>query len=89
MDSHQEKDSLSSAMRTFIRDYEWIHIGLGLIGNTSFFVGSILFLWKSAMLAGTWLFIIGSLGMLIGSVGSAVVRYEERGQRGVAAGSSG
>ncbi len=34
------------------------------------------FLWESWQRAGTWLFIIGSVGMLIGSIGSAIVTYE-------------
>lgn len=61
-------------VRAFFEDFEWIHIGLGLIGNLSFAVGSVLFLWESTRPLGTWLFIVGSIGMLIGSIGSAVVK---------------
>jgi hypothetical protein len=61
-------------VRAFLEDFEWIHIGLGLIGNLSFAVGSVLFLWESTRPLGTWLFIVGSIGMLIGSIGSAVVK---------------
>ena len=62
----------------FIRDFRWIHIGLGLLGNLSFFIGSIFFLWASWMRVGTWLFIGGSAGMLVGSIGSAIVNWEEQ-----------
>lgn len=63
---------------TLVRDYRWIHVTLGIIGNTSFFVGSIFFLYKSMETAAIWLFIAGSLGMLIGSVGEAIVNFEEQ-----------
>ncbi len=66
-----------AALRTFVRDYPYIHIGLGLIGNTTFFIGSIFFLSEKMMIAGTWLFIIGSLGMLIDTCGSALVKWEK------------
>ena len=56
-------------------EYEWVHITLGLIGNLTFFAGSILFLWEHLKTAGTWLFIIGAFLMLIGSLGNAIVRY--------------
>lgn len=59
-------------LRTLLRDYEWIHLGLGLTGNLMFFVGSVLFLpafepWKTL---GVWLFVVGSLLMLVGSAGN-------------------
>lgn len=66
-----------------ISDFRWIHRGLGLIGNFSFFVGSVCFLYQALLgfglvigELGVWLFIIGSFGMLIGSLGEAMVRYE-------------
>ncbi|MEJ2060651.1 MAG: YrhK family protein [Gammaproteobacteria bacterium] len=62
----------------FLRDFPWIHIALGLTGNLAFLIGSVFFLWTSLERAGVWLFIIGSGGMFIGSIGSAVVRWEER-----------
>lgn len=64
-------------VRSFIRDFPWIHIFLGLGGNLSFFIGSILFLWTQYEQAGVWLFIIGSFGMLIGSIGQAFIRWDE------------
>ncbi|MFP4437635.1 MAG: YrhK family protein [Chloroflexaceae bacterium] len=50
-----------------------MHTIIGIIGNVCFFVGSIFFLFDTLQTAGTWLFIFGSLGMLISSVGSAIV----------------
>jgi hypothetical protein len=63
----------NSAVERFVSNYEWIHTGLGLIGNLAFLIGSILFLWESTKPAGTWLFIVGASGMLLGSIGRALV----------------
>lgn len=60
-------------IRQLVSDYHWIHLGLGIVGNICFFVGSVFFLWEATKAAGVWLFIAGSFGMLIGSVGSAIV----------------
>ena len=65
---------MARPLNLLVRDYQWVHLSLGLLGNTSFFVGSVLFLFEQLKLAGVWLFIIGSAGMLIGSAGSAVVK---------------
>ncbi|MEX1080754.1 MAG: YrhK family protein [Halofilum sp. (in: g-proteobacteria)] len=60
-----------------ITEFRWVHTGLGLIGNLSFFVGSICFLWDGLVKdVGVWLFIVGAFGMLLGSLGEAVVKYE-------------
>jgi hypothetical protein len=63
-------------MRNFIlllvRDFGWIHLTLGLLGNILFFVGSVLFLGPKQDLA-IWLFIIGSFFMLIGSAGQVIL----------------
>ena len=56
-----------------VDDYEWVHTLLGLIGNVAFFVGSVFFLFEPLKTAGIWLFIVGSFGMLVGSVGRVVV----------------
>lgn len=64
--------------RAMVQQYQWIHLTLGLIGNAAFVVGSIFFLWDSWQQPAIWLFIMGSVGMLIGSIGSAIVKYEER-----------
>lgn len=63
---------------SFFKDYEWIHVCLGLLGNLTFFIGSIFFLWESLKTAGVWLFIIGSFLMLIGSIGGGLTKYIAR-----------
>lgn len=62
--------------RAFVHQYQWFHLAMGLLGNTAFVVGSVFFLWESLKPAGVWLFIIGSAGMLLGSIGAAIVAYE-------------
>ena len=65
-------------LREFVRDYPRIHLTLGLLGNTTFLVGSVFFLYEPPLqTVGTWLFIIGSLGMLLGSIGSVLVKVEK------------
>ncbi|MEX0921574.1 MAG: YrhK family protein [Rhodovibrionaceae bacterium] len=68
----------TAALRAVVRDYAWIHIGIGLFGNLLFFVGSVFFLWASWQTAGVWLFILGSFAMLLGSLGEALARWERR-----------
>lgn len=63
---------------SFVRNYPYIHLGLGLVGNMLFFVGSILFLdrfsaWHHAAIL---MFIVGSSGMLLGAIGKAVTELE-------------
>jgi hypothetical protein len=55
-----------------------VHLGLGLVGNTLFFVGSVMCFWASVQTLAIWLFVLGSLGMLTGSVGELLVRVEKR-----------
>lgn len=64
--------------RILVHDYQWIHLTLGLIGNALFVIGSVYFLWTSTQQLAIWLFIAGSSGMLIGSIGSAIVKLDER-----------
>ena len=70
----EEHPSLMRTIRPVLRNYQWIHIGLGLIGNVTFVVGSVLFLWDSTKFVATLLFILGSTGMLLGSIGQAIVK---------------
>ena len=70
---------MSNPTRTLVQEYGWVHTGLGLLGNVSFFAGSILFLpafapWKTT---GVWLFIVGSFLMLIGALGNLLVKVWE------------
>lgn len=60
----------------FVEEFHWIHTSLGLIGNGSFFLGSVFFLWESTKAAGVWLFIVGALGMMMGSIGDAIAKIE-------------
>ncbi len=63
---------------TFLRDFPWIHLLIGLTGNLLFFVGSIMFFSDKLETGAIWLFVLGSLGMLIGSLGEIFVRIEKR-----------
>lgn len=60
-------------VRAVARNYEGVHTGLGLAGNLAFLVGSVFFLLESLKTAGVWLFIVGAAGMLIGSIGRAII----------------
>ncbi|WP_372750450.1 YrhK family protein [Litorivivens sp.] len=66
---------MSNVIRTIVNDYSWIHLSLGLLGNITFFVGSILFLpqFEPYKTFAVWLFISGSFLMLIGSTGRLLV----------------
>lgn len=78
---HAERRPLiSNLVKTIVQDFGWIHLSLGLMGNTAFFVGSILFLpaFEPLKTLGVWLFIIGSFGMLVGAVGRLLVDLFER-----------
>ncbi len=77
---------MSSAIRTLVQDYGWIHTGIGLIGNTTFFTGSLAFLpqlktWEAVGMkwqtVGVWLFIVGAFFMLIGTLGNLLVKVFE------------
>lgn len=70
---------MATPIRTLVREYGWIHTGIGMTGNLTFFVGSIFFLptfehWKTI---GVWLFIVGAFLMLIGSIGNLLVKVWE------------
>ncbi len=69
--------SLRNRAIDFTERFHWLHTTLGLIGNVSFFVGSVFFLFEAPVkTAGIWLFIVGALGMMLGSIGDAVVKLE-------------
>lgn len=66
---------MANSIRLLVYEYGWIHLCLGLLGNITFFVGSILFLpafepWKTG---GVWLFIVGAFLMMVGSAGRLLV----------------
>lgn len=62
---------------TVLREFPWVHLGIGLVGNALFVIGSVLFFWKSVMTLAIWAFVVGSLGMFLGSVGEILVRVEK------------
>lgn len=61
------------ALRAVVRRYDWVHTSLGIVGNVAFLVGSVCFLFDSAKTVGIWLFIVGAAGMLVGSIGQALI----------------
>jgi hypothetical protein len=68
-----------NAIQRFLHDYEWLHISVGVIGNATFFVGSIFFLpvYSDWMAVGVWLFITGSFLMLLGALAGGLKRHWE------------
>ncbi|AQZ53771.1 MULTISPECIES: YrhK family protein [Martelella] len=71
---------MNSPIRTLVREYGWIHLSLGLLGNIGFFVGSIFFLpsLEQYKTLGVWLFIVGSFFMLIGALGRLLVDVTDK-----------
>lgn len=66
---------MRSRLAAFVEQFHWLHLTLGLVGNASFFVGSVMFLFEPLRTLGIWLFIVGSFGMLLGTIGDAVVHH--------------
>ncbi len=62
-------------LHALYKEYTWVHLMIGIVGNVCFFLGSVFFLYKSLKTAGVWLFILGAGGMLIGKLGSAMVEW--------------
>ncbi|ORE97178.1 YrhK family protein [Aurantimonas sp. 22II-16-19i] len=67
-------------LKTLVRDYSWIHLGIGLFGNFCFVVGSVLFfkIFETYYTLGVWLFVVGSTGMFLGSLGGLAKSLYER-----------
>lgn len=64
-------------LRQLATGFTWLHQGIGVLGGVTFLVGSVLFLYDGLLQrAAVWLFIVGSAGMLVGNVGSALLTYE-------------
>ena len=70
-------------LQTLVREFPYIHKGIGLVGNTCFFVGSVLFfkMFRDYYTFAVWLFVIGSFGMLLGTVGEIVKTIFEARER--------
>lgn len=71
-------------IRRYAHDVPWVHLGVALVGNLAFVIGSIFFLYPALTRAGTWLFVVASWGLLVGVIGEILVRYEAK-QRAAAA----
>jgi len=74
---------MKSLVKTVVQDYGWIHTAVGAIGNFTFFVGSIFFLpsFDGLLTAGVWLFISGSLLMLVGAIGDFLMKIYDTQER--------
>lgn len=75
-----DPDASGRWIGTALRQFPWVHLGLGLVGNALFVVGSVMFFWPCVKTLAIWMFVLGSLGMLLGSVGELLVRLEKRRQ---------
>ncbi|PPS90689.1 YrhK family protein [Streptomyces sp. MH60] len=64
--------------RYLLQDFPFLHLIIGGFGNTTFLVGSVCFLFPSLEKIALWLFVVGSLGMLVGTAGEAFVRHERK-----------
>lgn len=67
-------------IRTLVQDYEHIHTAIGISGNLLFVVGSVLFYkaFERYQTLAVSLFVVGSVFMLIGSIGSGLRRLWQR-----------
>ena len=64
-----------------VYEYQWAHLVTGILGNCLFIAGSVLFMQELQPLA-IYCFIAGSSAMLIGNLGSAVVKlWQARAER--------
>lgn len=72
--------AMHKPLRVLVQEYRWVHLTLGLIGNITFLLGSVLFLpaFEAYRTLGTWLFIAGAFLMLVGSLGRAAVDLWEQ-----------
>ncbi|MEG6507434.1 YrhK family protein [Methyloligella sp. 2.7D] len=62
---------MTTPIQLIVHKYGWVHQVLGVLGNTAFVVGSVMFLprFPSWYSFAVWLFIVGSALMLIGALG--------------------
>ena len=71
-------------LQILVRDFGYIHLGIGLVGNLLFVIGSVLFFkaFEAWYTVAVWLFVVGSAGMFVGSLGQmAKSLYEAREKR--------
>lgn len=77
MSVNQHSTTRRRTLETFVHRFPTVHVSLGMIGNALFVVGSLLFVTGSQDL-GAYLFVAGSCGMFLGSLGEAVRRMTRR-----------
>lgn len=67
-------------IKRLVQDVPIVHLGLGLVGNLLFVIGSVLFYERFSSLHTTAvsLFVAGSALMLLGSIGSALAKLYAR-----------
>jgi hypothetical protein len=67
-------------IRTLVQDYEHFHTAIGISGNLLFVVGSVLFYqaFEQYHTLAVSLFVVGSIFMLIGSLGNGLRRMSRR-----------
>ncbi|WP_370194292.1 MULTISPECIES: YrhK family protein [Aurantimonas] len=71
-------------LQILVRDFGYIHLGIGLVGNLLFVIGSVLFFkaFEEWYTLAVWMFVAGSTGMFLGSLGElAKTIYEGREKR--------
>jgi YrhK-like protein len=59
------------ALGVFVRRFPEIHLGIGLVGNAVFLVGTVLFM-AGPEAVGIWFFLVGSSGMFLGALGEVL-----------------
>lgn len=64
--------TLHTRLIAFAKAHPRLRTLIGLVGNASFVVGSVFFLFDDLQRAGVWLFVFGSSGMLLESIGKAL-----------------
>lgn len=68
-------------LRALVHDYPWFHRWMGLVGNMLFVIGSVFFLFERLTIAGTWIFVGASFGLMVDSIGEKLVRREDERRR--------
>lgn len=66
-----------------VREYRHCHLAIGVVGNTLFLIGSVLFfkIFETWQTFAVWLFVIGSALMLLGALGEVAKAIYEKHER--------
>jgi hypothetical protein len=65
-------------IRVMAHDFPWFHRWVGLVGNTLFVIGSVMFLFERLLMPATWIFVGASAGLMIDSIGEKLVKHEDQ-----------